>query len=65
MTAIFHDMLDDCLDDYVDDTFVNPDNFNTTLVIEKSLSKMQIEDKFEVCLGVSSRKFLRFTVHRK
>lgn len=70
MTAIFSDTLHDCLEDYVDEIVVK---FKEVCYHIEDLRRVFTRcwqynlwmNPLKYAFGVSSKKFMRFTVHRK
>lgn len=69
MTAIFHDMVRDYLEDYVDNIVVKPmeEHHQTTALREVFTRCRQYKfvDALKCAFGISSEKFSGFTIHRK
>lgn len=70
MTAIFHDMLHGCLEHYVDDIIVkSKEVVQHSDDLRKAFSRCRKYklrmNPLKCAFGVSSRRFLGFTVHRK
>lgn len=69
MTIIFHDMLYRCLEDYVDNIVVKlrevEQHINDLRRVFTRCRKYRLINPLKCAFGVSSGKFLRFTVHQK
>lgn len=70
MSAIFHDMMHDCVEDYVDDMVVKSKKVDQHIHDLRRVfircSEYNLRMKPLKCaFGVSSRKFLGFVVHHK
>lgn len=70
MTVIFHDMMHDCLEDYVDDVVVkskeSSQHVNDLRRVFIRCREYNLKmNPLKCAFGVSSEKFLRFVVHHK
>lgn len=70
MTAIFHDMLHRCLEDYVDDIVAKSKEVSQHIDDQKKVFVRYRKDNLRMnplkcAFGVSSGKSLGYTVHRK
>ncbi|OMO98613.1 reverse transcriptase [Corchorus capsularis] len=70
MTAIFHDMMHVCIEDYVDDIVVKSkrvsDHFSDLRRVFERCRKYKLRmNPLKCAFGVTSGKFLGFMVHRK